>query len=94
MSTINISQLDLTEHISNMVKSNGGDMTPYECNVYMEMDFPMDQGRLDSVISGLKEGKTPPISVARQLGQRYSILNGRHRVAGSILLGRKTIEIR
>lgn len=90
--TISLNDIDMEDHIANMVEKNGGDMSPYRKNVYAAVSFSLDQDRLDSCMNGLKGNGVPPISVARLLGGRYEVMNGRHRIAAAILLGRTTIE--
>jgi hypothetical protein len=70
---------------------NGGSMTEYAHCVCHSSAFPLNQARLERVMSGLRSGSCPPIRVKR-CGDRYDIMDGRHRVAGSILLGYSSIE--
>ena len=87
-----VSDLIFDEKVADMVEKNGCSF-PHKllsCLCYQET-FPLDQKRLDSVMTGWKIG-LPPVSVKYIMG-RYHVLNGRHRLAATIVKGVDTIPV-
>jgi hypothetical protein len=88
-----ISSIFFDENIRDMVENNGGTF-PHKlvCCLYSTNTYPLDQKRLDSVITGWQNG-LPPISVKELTPGMFHLLNGRHRVAASILKGVDSIPV-
>jgi hypothetical protein len=80
-----VSELLFDEKIADIIEKNGYNF-PYklfDC-LYEQDTFPLDQIRLDSIINGWEKG-LPPVSVKKNNMGRYQLLNGRHRVAVTIM---------
>ena len=62
---------------------------------HLVRDIPYPLKRMDSIMEALNNDiPLPPISVTRNSNQSYyNILNGRHRMAGSIINGYKNIPV-
>lgn len=84
-------QLLFDERVADMVEKNGGKFPPSLMNnLFATESYPLDQERLDRVMSGYDSG-LPPISVEKGMGEKYVVQNGRHRVAATILRGDEII---
>ena len=84
---IHISDLIFDGRSAEMVRENGG-IFPESLkeNIYNKNMAKLTQKRLDSVLKGYIIG-LPPILVVKTVGGKYHVLNGRHRVAATILNG-------
>ena len=89
--SIPVINIIISQHEENMIKQNNGSL-PDGIIVRYSPAFPLNQTRFESIITGYKTGASiPPIDVKIDADGLYRIINGRHHVAASILLGRKTI---
>lgn len=88
-----VSSLLFDENIRDMVENNDGTFPDkLVCCLYAANTYPLDQKRLESVMAGWKNG-LPPISVKELTSGIFRVLNGRHRVAVSILKGVDSIPV-
>ena len=82
---IPLSEIKFSERVADMIDDNGGTFPDNLLNnIYYDGSFKLDQGRLDSIMGGYYQG-LPPISVKKELGGKYLLLNGRHRVCATII---------
>jgi hypothetical protein len=87
-----VSDLLFDEKVADMVEKNGCTFPHKLLNcLYAQDTFHLDQKRLDSVMDGWKTG-LPPVSVRKNMG-KYQVLNGRHRVAVTIMKGVDSIPV-
>lgn len=88
-----LTSLLFDEKIADMVEKNGGTFPPklFNC-LYAAETFHLDQKRLERIMTGWETG-LPPVSVKEQIGGKYQVLNGRHRLAATILNGVDTIPV-
>ena len=89
-STLNISNLLFDEKVENMVEENGCLFPTKLLNNIIESNtFKLNQDKLQNV---LNKNNIKPIYVIKGLGEKYIVMNGRHRVCASIMNKCDTIE--
>ena len=90
-----LKELLFDEYVADMVDAQYGKSFPDDLlpNIYSTDTFKLDQVRLNRILGGYTIG-IPPIDVIRQLGGKYQVVNGRHRVCATILKGGTTIACR
>jgi hypothetical protein len=83
---LSLKNLIIDEHIADIVESNGK-FFPDELfnNLSCENTFKLNQTRLDSILLGYYTG-LPAISVKLELNGKFQVINGRHRVAATIIM--------
>lgn len=89
---VSINVLLMTKPIHNAIKNNNGSIKGL--NFHKDPKFPgFEMNRMENMITAFKnKEKLPPI-VVKRVGKFYSIQDGRHRFATSILFGYKTVPI-
>ena len=90
--SVSLSNLKFDEKVADMVKAQGAEFPVHLLNnIYVVDTFKLNQTRLDRIIHGYTSG-LPPIVVKKELGgDKYILLNGRHRVCATLLIGGSTI---
>ena len=88
---INLRSLIFDNKVYDMVKQNRGFFPPYLINnIFYTDSFPLDQKRLNRIMSGYDNG-LPPVYVQKVRKNMYQLQNGRHRVTATILKGGQNI---
>ena len=83
--------LRFDERVADMVEQQGHIFPPtLLSNIYDAGAYKLDQSRLDRILTGYKSG-LPAIIVEKCLGDKFLLLNGRHRTCATILNGGVTI---
>jgi len=84
---LKLSRIIFDEKIIEMIESLGHNFPKDLCNNFLDMNtFPLSDERFKRVLSGYKEG-LPPIRVKKILGDKYMLMDGRHRMAAVISRG-------
>ena len=93
---MSIKKLYFPERVAEMVEANKGIFPSYleDKNIYLDGSFKMDQKRLDSIMERYETG-LPAIKVDAKLTfyGLYKVLNGRHRLAATILKGGVNVPV-
>ena len=90
--TIYLTDLFFDENVADMVEYQDCKFpTTLLNNIYSTGAFKLNQQRLDSLLSIYKTG-LPPISVKKEFGEKYTVINGRHRICATIINGDNTIQ--
>ena len=86
---IPINRIIFTQALINAIKSRGGKVP----KVLMSKEFTTPLNRMDIVLNLINEGVTLPPVVVRKIGstEYYELIDGRHRVAVAVLLGKTEI---
>ena len=80
--------------IADMIKSLGKNVPEYLYNNLIDMNtFPLSQNRFDNLMKSYKKG-LPPIRVKKILGDKYMLIDGRHRMTAVIVAGGDSIPCR
>lgn len=88
---LKLSRIIFDEKVADMVESLRYKFPNYLYNNLMDMNtFSLSDDRFNRVLKGYKEG-LPPIRVKKILGDKYMLIDGRHRVAVVIVLGGDSI---
>ena len=88
---INISNLIFDEKVADMIEKNNCSFPASYLNNLCELNtFKLDQNKLNSILKS--EKILYPIFVIKGLGDKYIVMNGRHRVCASIMNNHQTIE--
>jgi hypothetical protein len=88
---LKISKLIIDEHVADMLESLGYVFPEQLLNNLHAFDsYPLSNERIDSIIAGWD--KLAPIDVKKSLNNKYTILNGRHRVCVSLIKEIDTIR--
>lgn len=90
MTLIHIKNLVFDEKIADIVEKNMGYFPENLLNCLVSKDtFKLDQKRLDNI---LIISKLPPVTVIKIWGNRYDVINGRHRMCSFIMKNQMYIE--
>lgn len=89
---LKLSRIIFDEKIIDMIEGLGHSFPKDLSNNFLDMNtFSLSDERLKSVLSVYNEG-LPPIKVKKILGDKYMLIDGRHRMAAVILRGGDTIN--
>ena len=90
---IKLSELIIDERVADFFDSEGMPFpSKYEHNLQDCGTFPLDTVRFYSVLSGFYSG-LPAIKVVKLSKKCYKIMDGRHRIAATILMGLDEIPV-
>ena len=86
---IPINRIIFTKALIDAIKSRGGKVP----KVLMSKEFTTPLNRMDTVLNLISEGVVLPPIVVRKIGatEYYELIDGRHRVAASVLLGKAEV---
>jgi hypothetical protein len=85
-----LTDLCFDERVADMVEDRMGKFPDNLLNnIYSTGAFKLDTTRLDRILSGYYRG-LPPIKVVKDM-DKYTVMNGRHRVCATILNGGSTV---
>lgn len=88
---LKLSRIIFDEKIADMVESLGDKFPNYLYNNLLDMNtFSLSDDRFNRVLKGYKEG-LPPVRVKKILGDKYMLIDGRHRMTAVIVLGGDSI---
>lgn len=88
---LKLSCIIFDEKIADMIESLGDNLPEYLYNNLIDMNtFSLSDDRFNSVLKGYKEG-LPPVRVKKILGDKYMLIDGRHRMTAVIILGGDSI---
>lgn len=88
---LKLSRIIFDEKIADIVESLGYKFPNYLYNNLLDMNtFSLSDDRFNRVLKGYKEG-LPPVRVKKILGDKYMLIDGRHRMAAVIVLGGDSI---
>jgi hypothetical protein len=88
---LKLSRIIFDEKIADMVESLRDKFPNYLYNNLLDMNtFSLSDDRFNRVLKGYKEG-LPPVRVKKILGDKYMLIDGRHRMAAVIVLGGDSI---
>lgn len=82
---INIGSLIFDEKIADIVESEGYNFPEKLLNNLLDSgSVPLNKDRLYSIM-GMCMDSIPPITVKKVLGEKYFVIDGRHRIASTIM---------
>jgi len=88
---LKLSHIIFDEKIADMVESLGNSFPENLYNNLLDMNtFSLSDDRFNRVLRGYKEG-LPPVKVKKILGDKYMLIDGRHRMAAVIVGGGDSI---
>lgn len=88
---LKLSRIIFDEKIADMVESLGDKFPNYLYNNLLDMNtFSLSDDRFNRVLKGYKEG-LPSVRVKKILGDKYMLIDGRHRMTAVIVLGGDSI---
>ena len=88
---LKLSRIIFDEKIADMVESLGDKFPKDLYNNLLDMNtFSLSDDRFNRILKGYKEG-LPPVRVKKILGDKYMLIDGRHRMAAVIVLGGDSI---
>ena len=88
---LKLSRIIFDEKIADMVESLGYKFPKDLYNNLLDMNtFSLSDDRFNRVLKGYKEG-LPPVRVKKILGDKYMLIDGRHRMVAVIVLGGDSI---
>ena len=83
---LQLSRIIFDEKIADMVENLGKTVPKTLSNNFVDMNtFSLSEERLNRVFSGYKTG-LPPVKVKKILGDKYMMIDGRHRTTAVIVL--------
>jgi hypothetical protein len=86
-SMISLKQLRFDEKVADMVEANNSEFpSSLIDNIFSQDTFKLDQKRLNRILEGY-DTSLPPIQVTREIGGKFSVANGRHRLCATIMKG-------
>ena len=84
---LKLSRIIFDEKIADMVESLGDNFPKDLYNNLLDMNtFSLSDDRINRVLKGYKEG-LQPVRVKKILGDKYMLIDGRHRMVAVIVLG-------
>lgn len=88
---LKLSRIIFDEKIADMIESLGNNFPENLYNNLLDMNtFSLSSDIFNRVLRGYKEG-LPPIRVKKILGDKYMLIDGRHRMAAVIVAGGDSI---
>ena len=88
---LKLSDIIFDEKIADMIERLGNEFPKYLYNNLIDMNtFSLSYDRFNRVLTGYKEG-LPPVRVKKILGDKYMLIDGRHRMAAVIVFGGDSI---
>lgn len=88
---IKVSSIIFDENIADMIEKLEKPFPKCLNNNLLDMGtFELDDGKVKKVLEGYKKG-LPPVKVKKTLGDKYILIDGRHRMSAVIVSGGDTI---